>query len=122
MLKRLLASIAITSLLLLLVMLVYWWRGLHGHVDTFTLGKGTNTESVFTSSRNVFSGQGQVLLEVTDRQSATVVTTIRPYFYRKIIGYFLIVPGFWAAIKVRSLLPRPPGRLEGRRWNTEDRG
>ncbi len=117
MLKRILASLAITSLLCAVVLLVYWWRARHGYVDTLTLGKGTATESLFTSQRNQFSGQGEVLLEVTNHGPSNVVTTIKPYFYRDFVGYALLIPGLWVAIKVRSMLPRPPGRL--RRRNAE---
>jgi hypothetical protein len=108
-LKKLLASIALTSVVAALVLLVYWWRGVHGYVDNFTLGRGTATESHFTSERNMFSGQGQILLEVTNNKGGEIVTTIKSYLYRQILGYFLIVPGLWMAIKIRSWLPRPPG-------------
>jgi len=38
---------ALTSLLLAGVLLVYWWRSNHGHFDSFTLGKDSPTQSHF---------------------------------------------------------------------------
>jgi hypothetical protein len=116
-LKRLLASLALTSLLCAVVLLVYWWRARHGHVDHFTMGRGSATESLFTSERNPFSGQGEVVMEVTNHGPSEVVTTIKPCLYRDFLGYFLLIPGLWVAIKIRSLLPRPPGMR--RRRNAE---
>ncbi len=107
MLKRILASIAITSILLACVLLVYWWRSNHGHSDSITLGKNGSTQSHFTTSN------GRILLEVTDHLDGQILTRIKPYRFQDVLGYFLLVPGIWVAIKVRSLLPRPPGRARG---------
>jgi hypothetical protein len=62
----------------------------------------------------MFSGQGQILMEVTNNKGGEIITTIKPYLYRQILGYFLIVPGLWLAIKIRSWLPRPPGMMRKR--------
>jgi hypothetical protein len=105
-LKRILASIAITSLLLVIILLVYWWRGNHGYTDTFTLGKGTQTETQFSTI-----GNGRIEVHVIDRHSVDVTDRIEFRRFKDVLGYFLIVPGLWVAIKVRSLLPRPPGRV-----------
>ncbi len=94
---------AVTSLLLAAVLLVYWWRSNHGHADTFTLGKGSVTESRFIAEH------GEIVLEVTDHNAGLVQSQMQFYQFRSVLGYFLILPGFWLAIKVRSRLPRPPG-------------
>jgi hypothetical protein len=87
------------------VLLVYWWRSNHGHTDSFTLGKVSQTQSRFTADH------GRILLEVTDNLGGQIITRITPHRFQDVLGYFLLVPGIWLAIKVRSLLPRPPGRL-----------
>jgi hypothetical protein len=101
----------LTSLLLAGVFLVYWWRGVHGHVDTFTLGRGSSTETQFTSERNL-ARQGIVIVVANDRVNSTQIIPgiVRIYPYRGMLGYFLLIPAFWVAMKVRSMLPRPPGR------------
>jgi hypothetical protein len=104
-LKRLLASLAIVSLLIAGALLVYWWRSYHGHSDTFTLGKVGSTKSVFTSQPG-----GRLTVEVIDYQSALVTSHLEFHSFREIIGYFLLIPGLWLAIKIRNWLPRPPGR------------
>lgn len=104
MLKRLLASLAITSLILLCVLCVYWWRSYHGHTDSFTLGKLSPTESHF------FSQRGYIWVEVTDRSNSVVTDQMKSYRFKDVLGYFLILPCLWIAVIVRSWLPRPPGR------------
>jgi hypothetical protein len=98
---------AIVSLLLAAALLVYWWRSNHGHSDSLTLGKSGLTESHFYSQR------GRIVLEVTEKGSVWK-SNISFYEFRNVLGYFLIVPGLWFAIKVRSWLPRPPGRTPSR--------
>lgn len=95
---------ALTSVLLAAVLLVYWWRSYHGHVDTFTLGRGSPTESQF------FTTPGRIALEVTDRVGATVTSRMQFYRFKDVLGYFLILPCLWVAVLVRSWLPRPPGK------------
>jgi hypothetical protein len=107
-LKRLLASLAITSVILLCVLCVYWWRSYHGHVDSFTLGKLSPTESHF------FSQNGRIWLQVTDRTAGAVTDRLQSYRFRDVLGYFLILPCLWIAIIVRGYLPRPPGREPSR--------
>jgi hypothetical protein len=103
-LKRLLTSLAITSAILALVLLVYWWRSLHGHVDNFTLGRLSPTESHF------FTQNGRVWIEVTDRTTTVVTDQLKSYPIKDVLGYFLILPCLWLAVLVRGWLPRPPGR------------
>ena len=103
MLKRLLASIALVSIAAALVLLVYWWRGGHGYSDTFAMGKGTPTETQFTSI-----GHGLIEVHIIDRHTTDNVNDrIEFKKFKEIFGYLLLVPGLWVAIKVRSRLPRP---------------
>lgn len=91
------------SLLIAGALLVYWWRSDHGHIDTFTLGRMGATESIFTSQN------GRVAIEVIDHQGTLVTSRMEFHPFKEFLGYFLIVPGLWLAIKIRNLLPRPPG-------------
>ena len=94
---------ALTSLLLAGVLLVYWFRSRHAYVDGFTLGKGSPTESHFSAVN------GRISMEVIQTVGGTIYRTTYFYDFRNVMGYLLILPGFWLAIKIRSWLPRPPG-------------
>jgi hypothetical protein len=95
---------AIVSTILALVLLVYWWRSLHGHVDSLNLGRFSPTESQF------HTGNGRIWVEVTDKTPTVWMNQLKSYAFRDVLGYFLILPCLWIAILVRSWLPRPPGR------------
>jgi hypothetical protein len=103
-LKRILASLAITSLLLAGVLLVYWYRSNHGYIDGFTLGKSNETQSHFTSAH------GRIALEVTQHLGAAVMMQTQFYPFQNVIAYCLILPALWLAVTIRNWLPRPPGR------------
>jgi hypothetical protein len=121
-LKRLLASLALVSLLIACALLVYWWRSDHGHIDSYTMGGNAPTKTVFTT------GPGAVWIKVVDSKNATgpqepgmIVEDMRSYPFKNILGYFLLVPALWLAIKIRNLLPRPPGmerKVKGRLPNS----
>jgi hypothetical protein len=103
--------LAIVSLLIAGTLLVYWWRSNHKHVDTFTLGTDASTRTTFTT------GPGVVWVKVIEApragsatQPTLIVDDMRPYPFKNILGYFLLIPGLWLAIKIRNFLPRPPGR------------
>ncbi len=104
MLKRLLASLSLVSLLIAVALLVYWWRSNHGHVDSFLLGSVASTQTRFTSAA------GHVGVEVIEHQGAIVTSRLQFYTFKQCLGYTLLIPGLWVAIKVRNMLPRPPGR------------
>jgi hypothetical protein len=103
-LKRILASLAVTSLILTLVLCVYWWRSKHGHTDSFTLGNIGSTQTHFTFAN------GRIGLEVSDHVGTTVMGRVEFYEFKNVLGACLLIPGLWLAIKIRSLLPKPPGR------------
>lgn len=107
---------ALTSLFLAGVLQVYWLRCRYGHVDTFTMGKGSQTETYFISELN---RAGQAQIEVDAKSTVNFTDVFKVYLYRNILGYFLIIPGLWVAIKVRSWLPRPPGRVKNRMTKLE---
>jgi hypothetical protein len=101
---------AILSAILLCLFCVYWWRASHGYSDTFTLGRGSDTVTEFSTLKNPFSGAGQINVKVSNHGSLVVGDKIIPYRFRDELGYFLILPCLWIAIVVRGWLPRPPGR------------
>jgi hypothetical protein len=94
---------ALTSLLVACAVLVYWWRSKHGYVDGFTLGQIGATQSHFSSQK------GNIALEVTEHTGNAVTSRIEFYQFKNVLGGCLLLPGLWAAVKIRSLLPRPPG-------------
>ena len=94
---------ALTSLLLAGVLLVYWWRSNHGHSDSFMLGKDSPTQSHF------FTVNGRIAMEGSEAVGDQIVNKLQFYEFKNVLAYCLIIPGLWLAIKIRSLLPRPPG-------------
>jgi hypothetical protein len=97
---------AIVSMLLLGVLLVYWWRAHTGHTDELTLGATSSTQSHLVTTRNM-NGQAIVMVEVHQNNTAQINNQIKPYRFKDFLGWFLFIPGLWLAIKLRSLLPRP---------------
>jgi hypothetical protein len=108
MLRRLLPGLAIASLLVGVVILVFWWRS-YAHVDHFTIGSiASGGETTYTSK------DGRVM--VTTRQSVGEMVRSSSKFYEhwRLAMGCLIVPGLWVAVSVRRwLLPRPPGTGTG---------
>jgi hypothetical protein len=109
---------SILSLLLAVTVLVYWWRAKHGHVDTLHLGIPNSTQVDFTTSGGPMGAmfwmniaEPHVTTAASQPSQATIITAIaRPHRFTEALGYFLVVPCLWGAIKVRNMLPRPPGR------------
>jgi hypothetical protein len=99
---------AIVSLLLAGVLMVYWWRAHTGHTDQLTLGTTASTQSHFTTSKDM-DGRSIVIIQTRENAATGIHENWHPYPFKQFIGWFLILPGLWAAIKVRSLLPRPGG-------------
>ena len=85
MVKRLLASLAILSVVVAGAVAVLWWRANHGHADN-VLHVGTT--AVYTGHDRLF----------------------KPYDFGNVMGVAMIAPCLWAAITLRRhLRPRPPG-------------
>jgi hypothetical protein len=103
MLRRVLSLLSIASLLVGLIICVFWLRSYH-HTDHFGYTFPTSRRTQFTS--------------ISGRVGVTVITNIpggitqRTDFYqfKQIVGGCLVIPAFWLAIWIRSKLPRP-GRI-----------
>ena len=101
MLKRLLASLAIVSVVVAGAVAVLWWRAAHGHADA-VLHVGTS--SVYTGHDRLFVEQNQTAA------TGAIQTRIKPYEFGNVMGIATIAPCLWAAITLRRRLrPRPPG-------------
>jgi hypothetical protein len=92
---------AIVSLAMCAVLLVYWWRSNHGHSDELMLGSTGSTQAHFISE------YGRVEIVTREAKLDAIQNQVHFYQFKEFIGWFLIVPALWAAIKIRSLLPRP---------------
>ena len=103
MLRRILPGLAIASLLVGVVILVFWWRS-YSHVDHFTIGSLDSGQTTYTSK------DGRVFVTTSQKMGEMVTSTSKPYEHWRLAMGCLILPGLWAAVTVRrKLLPRPPG-------------
>ena len=100
MLRRLLAGLAILSLVLGAAVLIFWWRG-YRHVDHFAVGSLNDNRTEFTSQA------GSVMVSRSQSVGGMIMTQSTIYPYRSFSSAFLIVPAFWLAITIRAKLPRP---------------
>jgi hypothetical protein len=98
MLSRILAGLSIASLLVGLIVLIFWGRSYH-HVDHIKLGPNE-----FTTEH------GALMVTISQNQSDNIFRRTDRYAFTRIAGGCLVIPIFWFAIWIRSKLPRPPGR------------
>jgi hypothetical protein len=103
---------AIVSLLLAGILLVYWWRAHTGHRDEFTLGTTSSTQSHFSTARNM-GGRSVVIIQIREKVPIGIQESLHFYPFKQFIGWFLFLPGLWLAIKVRNMLPRPGSKTSG---------
>ncbi len=103
MLKRILASLAIVSLLASLVIAIFWWRS-YRHVDHFGYGNVNSTRTEFASR------DGRIMVTTSENISGMIVARSEFYPHSRIAVGCLTIPILWLVIKIRSKLPRP-GRL-----------
>ncbi len=95
---------AIVSMLLLITVCVYDWRARHGKYDRIAI------ESNATSQINLISGGGKISVEMLNHTGGGINDKLQFYEFKEVIGYCLIIPAIWLAIKIRSKLPRPGRR------------
>ncbi len=101
--NRLLASLAIVSLLLATAVAVLWWRADHGHSDAFHLGANSATQT------NLYTRADVVAVETQQNVGGAIQSQMRFKPFRQVMGWFFIAPCLWVAVYVRRrLLPRRP--------------
>ena len=105
MLNRLLASLAIVSVVAAVIVAVLWWRAAHGHSDAFHLGANSATQTL------IFTQPSIVAVEVQQHGGGTVNGQMKFYPFRSVLGSCFVVPGLWVAIAIRRRLAprRRPG-------------
>jgi H+/Cl- antiporter ClcA len=102
MLRRLLAGLSIASLLVGLIVLVFWWRS-YRHVDHFSLGHIESRRSTYVSR------DGRVWVTVSDNIAGMITQRSEFYEHWRLALWCLTIPGFWLAITLRRKL-RPAAR------------
>jgi hypothetical protein len=102
-LRKFLAGFAIASLVVCLIVLIFWWRS-YTHIDHVGFpGIGGGRAELTTN-------HGRVMVTTT-RKVANMVTQVSSFHpMREVVGECLVIPALWLAVKLRSLLPRPGGR------------
>jgi hypothetical protein len=102
MLRRLLAGLSIASLLVGLIVLVFWWRS-YRHVDQFSLGKIESRQTTYVSRG------GRVWVTVSENVAGMNMRRSEFYEHWRLALWCLTIPGFWLAITLRRKL-RPAAR------------
>jgi hypothetical protein len=103
MLLKILSGLAVASLLVGVIVGVFWWRSYH-HTDEFKLGNLDSNQTVFTTH------DGRISIAVSENIGGMISTQLKFYPFSQVIWGCFIIPGFWLAIWVRKKLPRPGGR------------
>lgn len=100
MIRKLLAAIAVLSLLVCLTLLVLWWRSKHGHgqADEFTLGRPTSTQTRF-----IFDN-GFVMVQAIQHSGTTIDSRTYSYTFGTFIAYTLMVPALMVALVARGAI------------------
>ncbi len=106
MLNRILASVAILSLLVAVTVAVLWWRANRGHSDT-VLHLGANSPHQTT----LYTGPVGIALSVQDTApDGSIGDHVKLLPFRTVLGGAMVIPSLVAAIWLRRrLLPRRPG-------------
>lgn len=103
MFRRLVGGLAVASLLVGVIVVVFWWRS-YRHVDRFALGDVKSTRTSYTSK------EGRVMVTKSREVGGMIMQQSEFYEHRRLAAACLCVPGFWLAVMVRrKLLPRPGG-------------
>lgn len=101
--RRVLAALAILSLLFGAFVLVMWARS-PGHVDQIPLGHWDG----FTWSAT--SHAGRVMVSKTFDSNGIVNTQSTFVDHWRLAVACLSLPALWVAVEIRRKLPKPPGR------------
>jgi hypothetical protein len=100
MLRRILAGLAILSLVAGAALLFILWRSYH-LTDHFAFGSFQTNRTEFTTHA------GNVMVSRSQSVGGMIVTQSSFYPIRQVAGCSLIIPAFWLAITIRAKLPRP---------------
>ena len=100
MLRRILAGLAILSLVAGAALLIFWWRSYH-HTDHFAVGS-------FATNRTEFTAHGgNVMVSRSQSVGGMIMTQSSFYQFRQIAAGSLVIPALWLAITIRAKLPHP---------------
>src|SRR3954447_644662 len=104
MLRRILAGLSIASLVVGLIVLVFWWRS-YRHSDHYSIGSINSSQTTYMTNR------GFILVTNTQNLGGNILSKSEPYEFWRVAVWTLTIPAFWLAITIRRKLPRP-GRFE----------
>jgi hypothetical protein len=116
-LRKFLAGFAIASLVVCLLVLIFWARS-YSHIDHVGL------RGVVGGRAELTTNHGTLMVTRTNHLGNMVNQESNFYPMRQVVGGCLVIPALWLAVKIRSLLPRPGGRrgLTGLAAPSERRG